>query len=249
MERKFTFLGTGSSLGVPVIGCKCAVCLSSNPKNQRMRSAGLLTLKEKNFLIDAGPDLRMQVLTHKIDRLEGFILTHFHYDHVAGFDDLKAYHYLEGNKKLPCMMLEETWEHFKNNYSYLLSDFSWNLLECPSGQVLFQGLKLEYFSYYQGKTKVLGLRVDNLAYVTDIKEYGDDLLQKLQGIEILIVGAVRPQKSSRNFSLEDALGFAEKIGPKKTYLTHMAHEIDYDLIQGNLPSDVHLAYDGLSFSF
>ncbi|MBX9923546.1 MAG: MBL fold metallo-hydrolase [Rhabdochlamydiaceae bacterium] len=259
MNRQFTFLGTGSSIGVPVIGCKCSVCLSQDPKNNRLRAGALLSLQGKKILIDAGPDIRTQALTHKIDRLDAFILTHLHYDHVAGFDDLKIYSYIQENKKLPCMMLQEAWEGFKERHSYLMSSFSedipdspffsWHILQGTGGKVLFEGMDIEYLTYLQGGTKVLGLRIGNLAYITDIKDYEDEVLQRLQGVEILIVSAIRPQKTSKNFSLQDALDFVEKVSPKKTYLTHMAHEIDYNLIQPTLPSDVYLAYDGLSFSF
>jgi phosphoribosyl 1,2-cyclic phosphate phosphodiesterase len=224
-----------------------------------MRTAALLTVEEKNILIDAGPDIRMQALTYKMDHLQGFILTHSHYDHVSGFDDLKAYYFTQENRKLPCMMLQETWDEFKDRHRYLMfsSDeiipespfFSWHILQGTGGKVLFEGVDIEYLTYYQGSTKVLGVRVDSLAYLTDIKEYDEELLQRLKGVETLIVSAIRPQKTLKNFSLQDALDFAKKVAPRQTYLTHMAHEIDYNLVQASLPSDVHLAYDGLSFSF
>lgn len=258
MEKQFKFLGTGSSIGVPVIGCTCSVCQSSDPKNHRMRAGALLTIGHKNILIDAGPDIRMQALIHKINRLDGFILTHLHYDHVAGFDDLKAYFYLYKNRKLPCLMLQEAWEGFKGKFDYLFSSleepypspfFSWHILQGSGGKVLFEGVEIEYLTYFQGSTKVLGVRVDNFAYVTDIREYDEELMQRLRGIEILVVSALRPQKTIKNFSLQDALEFANKVSPRKVYFTHMAHEVDYNLIQPTLPSDVYLAYDGLSFSF
>lgn len=259
MERRFTFLGTGSSIGVPVIGCKCSVCLSKDPKNQRMRAGALITYQENNILIDAGPDIRAQALSHKIDRLEGFILTHLHYDHVAGFDDLKIYYREKEDKKLPCLMLQETWEGFQEKYNYFMTPsqkeipdspfFSWHLVQGSGGKVVFAGMEMHYLTYFQGDTKVLGVRVGDLAYVSDIKEYEEELIHRLQGVEILVVSALRPQKTLKNFSLQDALDFIKKVSPKKTYLTHMSHEMDYHLIQPILPSDVYLAYDGLSFSF
>ncbi len=258
MESKFIFLGTGSSLGVPVIGCQCEVCQSSELKNQRTRAGSLVEIGNKRFLIDAGPDIRNQALLHKINQIDGFILTHSHNDHIAGLDDIKIYKSKEG-KKVPSLLLEETFQELKVKYQYLfrpsLDDlqnsffFSWNILSDNFGKTVFEGVPIEYVSYFQGGMKVLGVKIGNLAYISDIKEYNEEIFQLLEGVEILIVSALRLEGSPMHFSIQEALDFSKKVRAQRTYLTHIAHETDHEKIEASLPSDVFLAYDGLSFSF
>ncbi len=257
MESQFVFLGTGSSMGVPVIGCKCSVCTSLDPKNQRMRAGVLLKIGDKQILIDAGPDVRRQALLHKIDRIDGFILTHAHYDHIAGFDDIKAYR--QGEKKVPCLMLDETLEELKIRYHYLIRPlpedslnspfFTWQLLKNGGGKTLFEEVPLTIVTYMQSGMKVLGVRVGNLAYISDIKEYKKEIFEALKGVEILIVSALKEGGSNMHFSVGEALDFSKAVRAKTTYLTHIAHEMCHEKAQALLPSDVFLAYDGLSISF
>jgi phosphoribosyl 1,2-cyclic phosphate phosphodiesterase len=255
-ENTICFLGTGSSLGVPVVGCECTTCLSSDSKNKRTRSGCLISWKGKKILLDAGPDFREQALRHRINRLDGFILTHAHYDHMGGFDDLRPYP-LAG-KRLPCMMLEATFEEMKVKYPYLLKQeteapvshfFSWETLSKPFGSTTFEGMDFEYFTFLQMGMEVMGLKIGSLAYVSDIKEYGDDLIEKIQGVDTLVVSALRKSSSPMHFSVEDALKFVEKVNPKRVYLTHIAHELEHESLQKELPSHVFIAYDGLTISF
>src|SRR3989339_873255 len=187
MESKFTFLGTGSSMGVPVIGCHCSVCKSENPKNRRMRCGGLFQVGSKRFLIDSGPDVRQQVLSHKIEEIDGFILTHSHYDHIGGFDDMKLFK--KGEKKLPCLMLKETLEEAQIKFDYffrkteddLLNSpfFTWQILNDPFGVTVFQDISFEYVTYRQAKMKVMGIKIGKLAYISDIKEFASEIFQRL----------------------------------------------------------------------
>lgn len=258
MNGTFVFLGTGSSMGVPVIGCSCQVCQSSNLKNKRTRAAALVHLKDKTFLIDAGPDFRSQALINNIQKIDGFILTHAHYDHIGGFDDLKAYQYVL-QKKVPCLMSEETFLELKNRYHYFFHPtpedpvnsrfFSWTLVDNSFGQIEFEGSLLHYVSYFQAGMKVLGVRIGNLAYISDIKRYEERLIQELAGVEILIVSALKTAGSEMHFSLEEALTFSKRVAPHKTYLTHIAHEMEHQKVQESLPSNVFLAYDGLTLPF
>ncbi len=257
MEGRFQFLGTGSSLGVPMIGCECSVCLSSDLKDKRKRSSSLIKLDGKTFLLDVGPDYRELALKYKINFLDGCILTHSHYDHVGGFDDLRVYSYQ--GKKLPCLMLAQTFQELKANYPYLLeptekgglssSFFSWQTVDSAFGSTVFEGLFLEYVTFLQKGMEVMGLKIGNLAYISDIKEYDAKLIESLQGIDILIVSALRKTKSLMHFSIEEALAFASLIQPKQVYLTHIAHEIAHETVLGELPKGVSLAYDGLEIAF
>lgn len=257
MGSKFVFLGTGSSMGVPVIGCHCSTCKSQNPRNKRKRSSSLLEVQGKTFLVDAGPDFREQALSHKIERIDGFILTHAHYDHIGGFDDVKLLKQKE--TKIPCLMLKETFSELQEKYSYFIRPteedplnstfFSWQILEDSFGSFDFQEASFKYVTFFQGRMKILGLRVNNFAYISDIKQFDESIFLHLKGIEILVISALRPLESPMHFSIEDALHFADKVGAQKVYFTHIAHEVDHDLVQADLPSHVVLAYDGLSISF
>lgn len=258
MGGTFVFLGTGSSMGVPVIGCSCQVCQSSDTKNKRMRAAALIKVKNKTFLIDAGPDFRSQAFLYNIHKIDGFILTHAHYDHAGGFDDVKAYKQTL-NKKVPCLMSRETFSDLKYRYHYLFkplpedpfnsSFFSWSLLDSPFGDIDFEGLSFKYVSYFQAGMKVLGIRIGNLAYISDIKQYEDQLIEELSGVEVLIISALKETGSEMHFSVEEAVAFSKKVRAQKTYLTHIAHEMDYQKMQESLPSNVFLAYDGMTLAF
>ena len=257
MEGRLRFLGTGSSLGVPVIGCKCSVCLSSDPKNKRKRAGALLQINGKSFLVDVGPDYKTQALENNIDFLDGLILTHSHYDHMGGFDDLRAYAYL--GKKLPCLMLNATFKEWKASYGYLIkpsaedpncsSFFSWHLLGDPNGKNVFEGLQMEHVSFFQMGMQVMGLKIGTFSYISDIKEYDATLIDLLKGTETLVLSALRKTSSPMHFSIDEALEFISLIKPKRTYLTHIAHEIDHETLLKELPASVTLAYDGLEISF
>lgn len=258
MEGRFRFLGTGSSMGVPIIGCKCSVCTSDNPKNKRTRSGALIQVCGKTILLDAGPDYRTQALAHKIDHIDGFILTHAHYDHMAGLDDLKIYSHLRG-KKLPCLALDVTFKDLRSRYNYLFRPtpddennspfFSWKSIQDSFGTEVFQDLSFNYVSFFQTKMQVMGLKIGDLAYISDIKEYDPRLIADLQGTKTLIVSALRQGTSPAHFSIEQACDFSKLVGAQTTYLTHIAHEVGYDEVQKGLPDSVFLSYDNLEVSF
>jgi phosphoribosyl 1,2-cyclic phosphate phosphodiesterase len=257
MEGRFRFLGTGGSMGVPVIGCKCAVCKSVNPKNKRTRSASLIHILGRSFVLDAGPDYRTQALTNNIDCIDGFILTHAHYDHMAGLDDMKVYASSLGS--IPCLALNATFQEVKKRYCYLFKPteenphfspfFDWKTLEKPFGKTVFEGLSLQYVTFFQAGIQVMGLKIGDLAYISDIKEYDPELISQLKGIKTLIISALRETSSPSHFSVQEACDFASLIQPQRTFLTHLAHEMDYEKAQNILPSSVFLAYDGLEISF
>lgn len=254
MKAKFLFLGTGSSSGVPSLGCNCKVCLSLNEKNKRLRSSALLKFGKKNILLDVSPDFRQQGLKHKLDHVDGLLLTHTHYDHIGGLDDLRAYNFFS-DKPIPCLLSKETLEELKKGYHYIFKPSSkdetlstqlkFMVLEKESGEVEFEGIKISYLSFHQKATKVTGYRIGDLAYISDIKEYDESIFSQLKNLNILIVSALRPQSSPLQFSLEEALDFSKRVGAKRTYFTHIAHEIDHEKISKKLIANHFLAYDGL----
>lgn len=252
------FLGTGSSLGIPVIGCHCETCQSSLSFNKRLRSSILLNYRGKSLLIDASPDLREQALKYKIEKIDGVLFTHAHYDHTAGIDDLRIYHFLN-KKPLPCLASEETTEDLKKRYYYMFKEqpfeainqtrLKLQLLMGDRGEVIFEEVPISYFSYLQTGMKITGYRFGNLAYVTDIKAYPDTIFEDLEGVEILILSALRFTSTPMHLTVDEAVDFANKANAKKTWLIHMAHELEHEKTNNFLPEDIRLAYDGLQIDF
>lgn len=258
MHGTFLFLGTGGSAGVPIIGCKCAVCTSSSPLNKRARPSALIKLGKKSFLVDSGPDFRIQALHYGIDTLTGVILTHTHYDHVGGLDELRVFYFMQ-HLRLPVLASIETYEELRTRFHYLFktkqadgtlqSQFDFQILGDDFGTTHFQGIKVQYVSYFQASMKVNGYRLGNLAYISDIREYEEKVVEALQGIETLVISALRYTASEVHFSIEEALEFSQKVGAKKIFFTHISHELDHEETNQKLPENVRLAHDGLEIPF
>jgi phosphoribosyl 1,2-cyclic phosphate phosphodiesterase len=254
MKSKFIFLGTGSSLGVPVIGCSCPTCSSSHLKNKRFRTSGLLKVQDKTILIDIGPDFREQALRNNICHLDGVLITHTHYDHIAGLDELRIYSFIKGSN-IPCILSKESFEEIRRRYYYIFKEalhgdsstvmLDFIVLEGNEGEVNFLNLPISYFCYHQGSMKVTGFRLGNFAYITDIKNFDKKIFKFLEGVETLVVSALRKSDSKIHFSLDDAVDFANAVQAKKTYLTHIAHELEHESINYELPKHVQLGFDGL----
>lgn len=257
MNAHALFIGTGASLGVPVVGCKCDICLSGNPKNKRWRSSLYLSVAGKELLIDAGPDLRSQALHFKIEHLDGVIFTHAHHDHSAGIDDLRVYHF-KNQKSLPCLVSNETAQELNRRFYFMFMPqphevtntkrLELKVLETESGEVNFLNIPIRYFSYKQVGMSVLGIRIGSFAYVTDIKEYSEEVLKELEGVETLVLSALRYTASHMHLSVDEAVDFIKKINPKRAYLTHISHELEHEKTNAYLPAPIELAYDGLKIS-
>lgn len=257
MQGSFQFLGSGGSMGIPVIGCECSVCTSSQSKNKRLRPSGILKLQDKIFLMDVGPDFRYQALKYKINHIDGLLLTHIHFDHIAGVDELRIYYYRE-NQKIPCLLSPESLDELKDRYHYLFrpvgeattisAQLEFQLLE-EDGNTSFQGVNIQTCHYFQGNMKVTGYRIGDFAYISDIKEYEDDIFPFLKGVKHLIVSALRKDPSPVHFNIEQAVAFAQKVKPDEAYFTHIAHEMDHDKVSKDLPKGIYLGYDGLTIEF
>ncbi len=251
-------LGTGASSGIPVVGCPCEVCHSKDPKNKRSRASALVHYEGRNILIDAGPDIRQQVLTFGIKHVDALMLTHTHYDHIGGLEELRVFSRVQ-NKPIKCLLTPISLVHIKKLFYYFFEEhtadrtipakFDFQLLDGLRGETTFCDLPIRYFTYAQPHMEVTGYRLGDLAYVTDIKSYPDTIFSDLKGIKTLIISALRHTSSQLQFSVDDALDFAKKVAPEKTYLIHMAHEIEHKHIESLLPPNVHPAYDGLELTF
>ncbi|MGK5594050.1 MAG: MBL fold metallo-hydrolase [Parachlamydiaceae bacterium] len=255
---KILFLGTGSSLGIPVIGCQCATCQSLSPLNKRLRSSVLLSSQGKRLLIDASPDLREQALRYKISKIDGVIFTHAHYDHTAGIDDLRIFHFIN-KKPLPCLVSTETAEELTKRYEYMFAPQPFEHqnasrlqlvhLSGDRGESVFETIPLSYFSFEQLSMKINGFRFGHLAYVTDIKNYPETIFEDLKGVEILIVSALRFTASPMHLNIDEAIDFSKKVGAKKTWFIHIAHEVEHEKMRSYLPDGIELAFDGLEINF
>jgi phosphoribosyl 1,2-cyclic phosphate phosphodiesterase len=260
MQKKgnLIFLGTGASSGVPMIGCTCPRCLSADPKNQRLRPSVLVTINGKRLLIDTSPDLRQQALKNGLTRLDGVLLTHTHYDHIAGIDELRVF-YLLNKSPLPVLLSEETHDALKERYSYLFKEkcksrslpaqLDFHLLKGKEGKADFLDLEIGYLSYEQGGMKVTGYRFGNMAYVSDLSKYDESIFKELAGVKILILSALKQETSYMHLSIDQAVEFSKRVGATTTYLMHLSHDVDYEETSQTLPQGVLLAYDGLNIEF
>lgn len=257
-KAQFTFLGTGASLGVPVIGCRCKVCTSESKFNKRWRPSGLISVDDQLFLIDAGPDFRTQALAFAIPHLDGVLLTHAHFDHIGGLDDLRPFYYMQ-KKPIPCLLSSNTLEEVNRRCFYLIEPskkeetsapvLDIHLLPSDFGTYIFQGVAFQYVSYFQAGMKVNGFKIGNLAYISDIRNFSPRVIEDLKGTEILILSALRNIPNDVHFSVEEAIAFSDSIQAKQTFLTHIAHDLDYEETNAQLPSHIRLSYDGLKINF
>ena len=258
-KNRFVFLGTGGSLGVPIIGCECAVCSSTDPCNKRLRPSGVLFVENKTIVIDAGPDFRQQFLRFGLTSLDALLLTHTHYDHIGGLDDLRIFYLLKRHRPI-CVVSEETYRELKFRYHYLFKrsasgdeehavHIDFKLLKGDFGVFDLFGIPLHYISYSQAGMKVNGFRVGSFAYVSDIRDYSDEIFTHLKGVKTLVVSALRAVPTEVHFSLDEAASFAKKVGAKQTFITHITHDLEHRATNASLPKEVQLAYDGLEITF
>lgn len=255
MKAEFLFLGTGASMGTPVVTCHCAVCESKNPRNRRLRPSGVLKIGEKQFLIDPGPDYRQQALTFGVERVDGVIITHLHYDHIAGLDDLRVYYFLH-KRRLPCLISQAAHDELKIRNGYFFegsnddviggSRFDFTILKQKSGTIDFCGETWSFMNYEQGGMEVTGYRWKNFAYVMDLKNYSPSIYDVLKGSHVLVMSGLRHRPSPAHLTIDEAIVFAQKAGAKQTWFSHVSHEVDHDETNKMLPAGIQLAYDGLT---
>ncbi len=248
---KITILGSGTSLGVPMIGCNCRVCISDHPKDKRMRAAVLIQTAEKNIVIDTGPDFRMQMLNSGITHLDGVLITHSHKDHIAGLDDVRAFNWINNT---PAQVYAEAnvIHNIKQEFSYAFSDFKHpglpeiNLHEIGTDLFDVAGIPVIPIRVMHHKLPILGFRIGDFAYLTDTNFIPEEELHKLEGVEVLVIDGLRIQEHISHFNLQQALEAIELLKPKQAFITHISHQMGlHDEVNSTLPLGVELAYDGL----
>lgn len=256
MGGVLVFLGTGGSMGIPVIGCSCEVCRSDSPFNKRLRSSVWITYDEKEFIIDVGPDFRQQCIKFQIHSVDGVLITHAHYDHIAAIDDLRPLTFKKS--PLPVLLSKYTAEEVTTRCHYLLkpdpvlslpSRLSLEIFDQENGTVDFHGIPVQYVTYLQSGMKVNGYKIGNLAYLTDIKDFSPTIFEELKNVKYLVISALRYTSSPLHFSIDDAIEFSHKINAEQVWLTHISHELEYHQTNAYLPSNIRVAYDGLKIEF
>jgi phosphoribosyl 1,2-cyclic phosphate phosphodiesterase len=256
--RSFTFLGTGTSVGVPMVGCECAVCTSTNPKNNRYRCAALIRTPQSNILIDTPPELRLQLLREKVRLIHAVLFTHYHADHLFGLDDVRPFpKHLGGPVPLYCT--REMERKIIDTFSYAFQPGNDQVTAGYLPKLIFHRIGDEPFSVLGERVTpiplshahfdVLGFRIDDVAYCTDVNEIPAKSWPLLEGLRVLVLDALRYKPHPGHFSINEALAVVERLRPQQTYFTHMSHDLDHDEVNRKLPPHVELAYDGLRFEF
>lgn len=251
-----TFLGTGTSQGVPVIACKCGVCASTDPRDKHLRTSALITTDEgKNILIDIGPDFREQMLKAKVMHLDAILITHAHRDHVGGLDDIRAFNYVQ-QQALDIYGNQLAIETIKRDYHYIFTDHIYPGLpeanpHAIGNDAVFDvgGVMIESIAAMHKDMPILGYRIGPIAYVTDANYIEPREIEKMKGVDILVVNALRKEPHFSHFCLPQALEVIKEVKPAKAYLTHVSHQLGlYSQISKELPQNVYIAYDGLKVS-
>lgn len=252
---KLTFLGTGTSCGVPTLGCFCDVCTSADPHDKRLRTSALLETENTRILIDCGPDFRQQMLQQEFRRIDGILITHSHYDHVGGIDDLRPYCRFGDidihADKISCESLHKTMPYCFAEKKYPgVPSINLHTIN-PHDDIHIGDFDITAFEVMHDKLPILGYRIGNLAYITDMKSIRDEEIDIIKGVEILVENALRWDKPHHSHQLVgDAIDFARRIGAKRTYLVHANHDIGkHSDINRRLPDDIRYAYDGLTVTF
>jgi len=249
---KLTFLGTGTSQGVPVVACQCPVCLSDNLKDKRLRTSVMIETETQRLVIDAGPDFRQQMLSHKVLHLNGILLTHEHVDHIFGLDDIRAFNWVQ--KQATDIYAEERVQiAIKRIFDYVFATFRYpgipqmHLHLIDNESFLIDDLVVIPIRGYHYKLPVFGFRFGKIAYMTDVNRIEPEELDKLRNLDVLVLNALRKEEHISHYSLPQALQVIDEVKPAKAYLTHISHQMGFHgQVQNELPENVFLAYDGLT---
>jgi phosphoribosyl 1,2-cyclic phosphate phosphodiesterase len=248
---KITFLGTGTSQGVPVIGCPCEVCRSLDYRDKRLRTSIHVEVGDKSIVIDTGPDFRQQMLRENIGRLDAVLFTHAHRDHTAGLDDVRAYNFMQ-EMDMPVYGTQPTLDQLKLEYAYAFSKESYpgiprlelNLIDESPFQI--NSIPIVPLPVKHLHLPVLGFRIHNLSYITDANYLPDVTLERLKGTEILVLNALQRERHISHFNLMEAVEMVKRINPRKAYFTHISHKLGlHATVERELPSGISLAFDGL----
>ncbi len=249
---KVTFLGTGTSQGVPLIGCDCEVCISADPRDNRLRSSIWVQIGDTSIVVDSGPDFRYQMLRAKVKKLDAIVFTHSHKDHIAGLDDVRAYNFFS-KKAVNIYATQETQEALKREFYYVFSEKQYPGipqidLNTINAQQNFDinGHTIKPILVKHMHMDVLGFRFGDFTYITDANYIAPEEIEKIKGSKVLVLNALRHKEHPSHYTLEEAIKVAEEIGAEQTYFTHISHQLgNHSKINNQLPDGIQLSYDGL----
>lgn len=250
---KVTILGSGTSQGIPVIACNCRVCTSENPKDNRLRTAVMLTMDGHNVVIDSGPDFRQQMLRERVQSLDALIFTHEHKDHVAGMDDVRAFNFKQ-QKDMPVYCTAQVEQALRREFEYVFAAHKYpgipqvelRTIEKDSPLVLPNGAVLTPIEVMHYRMPVLGFRYKDFTYITDAKTIEESEKEKIRGSKVLILNALRKEEHISHLNLEEALALIAELKPEKAYLIHISHLLGkHEEVEQELPPHVRLCYDGM----
>jgi phosphoribosyl 1,2-cyclic phosphate phosphodiesterase len=257
-SRQLILLGTGTSVGVPVIGCDCDVCTSTNPKNRRTRTGVFVAAPEGNFVIDTPPELRLQLVREKVAIVHAALYTHSHADHIFGLDDLRICgHRLDAPVLLYCeppveQQLRESFSYafnppHPNAHRFAIPRLEFRRIDTAPIELL--GLEIQPIRLLHGNLPLLGFRIADFAYCTDVSQIPEKSWPLLENLDVLVLDALRETPHPTHFSVEQAIEVVERLKPRQTYLTHVSHALEHDATNARLPAGIELAYDGLRIAY
>jgi phosphoribosyl 1,2-cyclic phosphate phosphodiesterase len=248
---QITFLGTGTSQGVPMIGCQCEVCQSPDAKDKRLRTSILISHEGKNIVIDTGPDFRQQMLREDVRELEAVVFTHEHKDHIAGLDDVRAYNYLQ-NKSMDVYATPRVQEAIRRDFFYVFSGANYpgipQLTLHTIGKEPFEAAGLSFIpiEVMHMKLPVLGFRIGDFTFITDANFISEEEKKKIRGSKVIVLNALRREKHVSHYNLDEAIELVNELKPEKAYFVHISHQMGFhEAVNQGLPSNIRLAHDGL----
>ena len=252
VPARVTFLGTGTSTGVPQIGCECAVCLSTDPRDKRLRPSIYVDVPgHTRILVDTSTDLRQQALTHRIRRVDAVLITHSHADHVMGLDEIRRFNHVQGGA-IPFYASELAWEHLRKTFFYVFDGVQRLGGGIPKieprvidGPFTVAGVHVVPVPLWHGRMPILGFRFGHFAYLTDCNAIPDESWPLLQDVDTLVLDALRDKPHTTHFTIAEALEIVARLAPSRAYFTHMGHDLGHASTNARLPPGVELAYDGL----
>lgn len=251
MSIKITFLGTGTSQGVPLIACDCKVCSSANPKDKRLRSSILVESSSTRVSIDAGPDFRQQLLRERVKMLDAVVFTHEHKDHIAGLDEVRAFNYVN-RMRMPVYASKRVQQALHREFAYIFAEEKYpgipeiDLFDIHDDPFQIGTLKFEPVNVLHYKLPVKGFKIKGFAYITDANFIPEEQKEKLKNLDVLVLNALRRETHLSHFTLDEAITIVKELKPKKAYFTHISHQLGlHDAVNAELPDNIELAFDGL----